>query len=84
MAVELLPPSETQRVYNIEVENEHSFYAEGALVSNCEAFGYMLLGMGMGGNLLFGNQRNLEPVQTKVQARVFDRGARAPVFRARR
>lgn len=54
------------------------------LVSNCDAFQYLLLGMGEGGNLLFGAGRNVAAVQTKVQARVFDRGTRAPVFRARR
>lgn len=76
--------------YQFKVTNA-SFgeFVSGDILKNsyshtCEAFGYMLLGMGMGGNLLFGNQRNLAPVQTKVQARVFDRGARAPLFRARR
>jgi hypothetical protein len=49
----------------------------------CDAFQYLLLGMGEGGNLLFGAGRNVAAVQTKVQARVFDRGARTPLFRRR-
>jgi len=68
-------------VYDLEVENEHVFYAGGVLVSNCDAFQYLLLGMGEGGNLLFGAGRNTAAVETKVQARVFDRGRRAQVFR---
>ncbi|MFN4840189.1 MAG: hypothetical protein ACK5MB_07465 [Phycisphaerales bacterium] len=83
MAVEPLPPSETRAVYDVEVEVEHVFYAEGALVSNCEAFGYMLLGMGEGGNLLFGHERN-RVVETRTQARVFDRGRQPLKFRGRR
>jgi len=83
VAVEPLPPSETRAVYDVEVEVEHVFYAEGALVSNCEAFGYMLLGMGEGGNLLFGHERN-RVVETRTQARVFDRGRQPLKFRGRR
>ena len=83
VAVEPLPPSETQTVYDIEVEDEHVFYAEGALVGNCEALGYMVLGMGEGGNLLFGAGRNIAAVQAKTEVRVFDRGKRASVFRRR-
>jgi hypothetical protein len=83
VAVEPLPPSETQTVYDIEVADEHVFYAEGALVGNCEALGYMLLGMGEGGNLLFGHQR-AKVVDTRVQARVFDRGRQPLKFRGRR
>ena len=49
----------------------------------CEALGYGLLGMGEGGNLLFGAGRDRKPVETKVQARVFDRGPRKAVFRRR-
>ncbi|MFC5373978.1 hypothetical protein ACFPIF_15550 [Brevundimonas faecalis] len=49
----------------------------------CEALGYGLLGMGEGGNLLFGAGRERKPVETKVQARVFDRGPRKAVFRRR-
>jgi hypothetical protein len=58
------------------VKNQYSHTAD--------AFQYLLLGMGEGGNLLFGAGRNVAAVQTKVQARVFDRGSRAPLFRARR
>jgi len=58
------------------VKNQYSHTAD--------AFQYLLLGMGEGGNLLFGAGRNTAAVQTKVQARVFDRGSRAPLFRARR
>lgn len=50
----------------------------------CEAAGYLLLGMGHGGNLLFGAGRDKAVVDTKVQARVFDRGRRPAVFRNRR
>lgn len=49
----------------------------------CEALGYMVLGMGEGGNLLFGAQR-ATPVDTKVQARVFDRGRSPLRLRGRR
>lgn len=59
-------------------------FMSGDIVKNsyshpCEAFGYMLLGMGQGSELLFGHHRP-KPVQTKVQARVFDRG-RSPLRR---
>lgn len=57
------------------VKNQYSHTAD--------AFQYLLLGMGHGGNLLFGVNRAVAKVETKVQARVFDRG-RKPVFRARR
>ena len=63
-------------------------YTSGDIVKNqyshpCEAAGYMALGMGEGGNLLFGHQR-AKPVDTLVQARVFDRGARrSPLARRR-
>lgn len=72
--VESLPPSETPtRVYDLEVDDEHVFYAGGALVSNCEAGQYMVLGMGEGTDLLFGGNRP-RPVKTLQVARVFDRG----------
>ncbi len=78
--VELLPQGDTPtRVYDIEVETEHVFYAAGALVSNCEAFQYLTLGMGEGQNLFFGEQR-ARPVNVKSTARIFDRGPRRLEF----
>jgi hypothetical protein len=76
--------------YQFKVTNTSAGqFTSGDIVKNqyshpCEALGYMVLGMGEGGNLLFGAGRNVAAVQTKVQTRVFDRGARAPLFRARR
>jgi hypothetical protein len=67
----------------------HGEFTSGDVVKNsyshtCDAFQYLLLGMGEGGNLLFGAGRNTATVQTKVEVKVFDRGRRANVFRARR
>jgi hypothetical protein len=67
----------------------HGEFTSGDVVKNsyshtADAFQYLLLGMGEGGNLLFGAGRNTATVQTKVEVKVFDRGRRANVFRARR
>lgn len=40
------------RVFNIEVEGAHAYYAGGLLVSNCEAGQYMVLGAGEGTTIL--------------------------------
>lgn len=75
--------------YQFKVTNTSAGkYTSGDIVKNqyshpCEALGYMALGMGEGGNLLFGEGRERKPVETKVRARVFDRGPRAAVFRRR-
>lgn len=62
-------------------------FMSGDIVKNsyshpCEAFGYMLLGMGLGGELLFGHHRP-RPVETRTQARVFDRGRKPILMRGR-
>ncbi|WP_374387095.1 hypothetical protein [Brevundimonas sp.] len=49
----------------------------------CEALGYACLGMGEGAELLFGGVQDRKPVETKVKARVFDRGPRHSLFRRR-
>jgi hypothetical protein len=36
------------RVYNITVAEAHCYFAEGLLVSNCDALQYLLLGAGEG------------------------------------
>jgi hypothetical protein len=36
------------RVYNVEVQEAHSYYANNALVSNCEAGQYLMMGAGEG------------------------------------
>jgi hypothetical protein len=65
-----------------EVKTASGMYAGGEIVKNryshpCEAGQYMLLGMGLGGRLLYGETgQRPEPVQTRQTARVFDRGRR--------
>jgi hypothetical protein len=41
-------PLLVDRVFNLTVEGEHCYYADGYLVSNCEGLEYALLGLGEG------------------------------------
>jgi hypothetical protein len=64
-----------------DVQSSAGTYKSDQIVKNqyshpCEAFQYLVLGMGEGANLFFGTQR-AKPVDTRVQARVFDRGRKA-------
>jgi hypothetical protein len=66
-----------------EVKTAAGMYASGEIVKNryshpCEAFQYMLLGMGEGGHLLYGSEESRpKPTNTRTQSRVFDRGRRS-------
>lgn len=40
-----------QKVYNLLVEDEHEFFANGVLVHNCDALVYLILGLLRGGNM---------------------------------
>lgn len=77
-------------VYQFKVTNTSAGqYTSQDIVKNayshpCEALGYLLLGMGEGGNLLFGAGRDRAVIHTKTHARVFDRGPRKTLFRARK
>lgn len=39
-------PGAEETVYNITVEEAHCYFAEGVLVSNCDALGYFNMGTG--------------------------------------
>ena len=47
-----------RNVYNIEVEDAHCYYANGHLVSNCEALQYVMIESGSNPTLSAAQQKN--------------------------
>lgn len=63
-------------VYMLGVDDTHCYYANGILVSNCEALEYALLGGGENARVIRGNAPT-GPIRLKNDWSVFDRGRRA-------
>jgi hypothetical protein len=57
--------SRRESVYNITVEDVHCYYAEGALVSNCDALQYLVLGLGDGRRMI-----GLSPIGLVMPAKI--------------